>query len=48
MALERWGIRKIERETKLRIKGWAKRHGLEYGEALAKIIEIVEKVEGKR
>jgi len=48
MATGRWGIRDVDDETKARIGAWARRRKIKVGEALAKIIEIVEKVEGKR
>jgi len=46
MALERWDIRAIEGEVKHKIHARAKLHGIDIGEEIAKMLEIVEK-EGK-
>jgi hypothetical protein len=47
MATGRWDIRDVDDTTKARIAAWARLRNLKVGEALAKIMDIVEKVEKK-
>ena len=43
MAKDQWWIRDVDDEVKRKYKAYAVLHGLKLGEALAKIIEIIEK-----
>jgi hypothetical protein len=47
MIIARWGVRDVDDDTTARIAAWAKRRKLKVGVALAKIMDIVEKTEGK-
>ncbi len=48
MASSEWHIKNVPIPTRRKIKAWAAINGLELGQALAKLIEIVEKVERQK